>query len=68
MVLDAEIIERLKKAARRETWDDDESEDFNPDDYSGGNFDDAYFGGQKDGETHLAREILTNLGISWNTN
>ena len=67
-MLDLAFIERLKKAARRETWDDDESEDFNPCDRSGGNFDDAYFGGQEDGETHLARDILTNLGISWNTN
>ncbi len=30
-------------------------------DFSGGNEDDAYFGGVKDGETLLAREILNNL-------
>ena len=65
-MLDLAFIERLKKAARRETWDED-AEDFNPYDRSGGNFDDAYFGGQEDGETHLAREILSNLGIEWNT-
>ena len=67
-MLDLAFIERLKKAARRETWDEGEDGGFNPYDFSGGNFDDAYQGGQDDGETHLAREILSALGISWDTN
>lgn len=66
-MLDHEFIAKLKKAAQRETWDDD-AENFNPHDHSGGNFDDAYFHGQEDGETHLAREILTGLNISWDKN
>jgi hypothetical protein len=35
------------------------------DDYAGGNIDDAFYGGQHDGEVTLAREILTELGIGW---
>jgi hypothetical protein len=62
-MLDDTFIKKLKDAARRETWDD--ADDFNPCDHSGGNFDDAYFGGQADGETHLAREILDKLGIKY---
>lgn len=42
--------------AKRETWLDDE--DFCPMDMSGGNYDDAYYSGSKDGGTYLARELL----------
>lgn len=62
-MLNPEFIESLKTLARRECWDEDE--DFNPSDMSGGNFDDAYAGGQSDGETLLAREVLAALGIEW---
>lgn len=55
----AELILLLQTAAKRKTWD--EAEDFNPCDFSGGNFDDAYFGGTEDGETHLARMVLEFL-------
>lgn len=61
--LSNDAAEKLKTLARRETWD--ESEDFNPYDMYGGNIDDAYYGGQRDGKTELARDILTGLGISW---
>lgn len=61
--LSNDAIEQLKTRARRETWD--ESAVFNAYDMSGGNFDDAYYGGQRDGKTQLARDILTGLGISW---
>jgi hypothetical protein len=57
------LIQKLKKLARRPSWQD--HEDFNPEDYSGGNFDDAFDGGVRSGETWLAREILDDLGISW---
>lgn len=52
------------KKANRETLTDN-SEDFNPYDFFGGNMDDAYFGGSEDGETELAREVLTAFGIDW---
>lgn len=55
-----EFVTKLKKMAERECWCDDE--EFNPCDYSGGNFDDAYYGGQDDGEALLAKEILKELG------
>lgn len=60
MAIDETLLADLRKQAARETWD--ESEDFNPMDFSGGNFDDAYWGGQEDGATHLARRVLTALG------
>ena len=63
MQLTPELITRLQKAAKRETWA--ENEDFCAYDYSGGNFDDAYEGGSRDGETFLAQEILEALNIEY---
>lgn len=54
-----ELLEYLKKLAARETWYDDG--DFNPCNFSGGNYDDAYYGGSEDGRTELAREILASF-------
>lgn len=51
------MLNRLRAMADRA----DKGEDANPQDYSGGNFDDAWSGGEQDGETHLAREILEDL-------
>jgi hypothetical protein len=68
MLNDEKFVERLKKAAKRQCWtEDEESEDAIINDYAGGNIDDAYQGGVEDGETYLAREILTHLKIEWNT-
>ncbi len=58
-------IASLVKAASRRAWSD--KEDFCAYDYSGGNFDDAFAGGQDAGETYLARDILTELGIPFTT-
>ncbi len=61
--MNEELIEKLKTLAKKECWsDDDEFEAYS---YSGGNFDDAYSGGYRDGEIDLAREILRELGISY---
>jgi len=54
-----EIVEKLKGIADKKAWSDDE--DFMPDDYAGGNIDDAYYGGENDGRISLAREILELL-------
>lgn len=51
-----ELKKLLEMLANRVTWND--SVDFDPQDFSGGNFDDAYYGGLKDGSTDLARTIL----------
>lgn len=69
MTLTNEQIEELKELARRETWEDCASENgdeyVNPYEYSGGNSDDCYLGGQEVGESWLARKVLNWLGISW---
>lgn len=69
MTMTPEFIESLKKAARRECWDENEDgtqmDDFCVYDYSGSNVDDAYAGGIQDGETQLARQVLTAMGVSW---
>ncbi len=52
----AKIIALIQPLAAQGTWAD--SDDFNPADSSGGNFDDAYYAGADDGETNLARRIL----------
>lgn len=53
------VIQKLKKLAKRSLPDDD----WNPMDASGGNFDDAYDMGIRHGETMLAQEILSDLGV-----
>lgn len=59
-----ELRAYLKPIAERETWSDDESEPFDPQGFSGGNFDDAYYGGTADGRTSLARDLLAKLGTT----
>jgi hypothetical protein len=59
-----ELIAELEPDANREAWSD--REDFNAPDYSGGNFDDAYEGGVKDGETGTARYLLPRLMLMRN--
>jgi hypothetical protein len=61
--MNEEFIKRLIKIAQRKTWT--ESDDFNTSDMSGGNYDDAYYGGLKDGETFMAREVLEHLQIKY---
>lgn len=62
-VLSPELIETLKIQARQSMlYDDSESDIYGS---CGGNYDDAYNLGQSDGETSLARMILTSLNISW---
>ena len=53
------MIEKLKKLAAESCCSDDE--DFNAYDYSGGNFDDAYYAGTSDGEISSAREIIEDM-------
>jgi hypothetical protein len=57
--MNEKIKEMLEKLAKRKCWSD--TEDFNPMDMSGGNFDDAYFGGHADGQAELAQDILAML-------
>lgn len=61
--MDAALIEKLKKLAGRDCWD--ERDDFNPCDLSGGNYDDAYYGGVEDGKADIAREVLDEIGEGW---
>ena len=50
------LKEYLEELAAPVAWFDDEV--FCVNDYSGGNEDDAYYGGARDGEIGLARELL----------
>lgn len=65
-MLNPQFIARLIKAAQRTTWSDQCQNNGDViDDFAGGNVDDAYDGGQRDGETELAQEILGELGIEY---
>lgn len=61
--LPTEFLERLRKIANAEGWSDKMGEDPGCiiDDFAGGNVDDAYYGGTRDGEILLARDILALL-------
>ena len=63
--MNPKLIEQLKKLAEKRTWADGLDADTIIDDYAGGNIDDAYYGGERAGETSLARSILTELGIEF---
>lgn len=54
-----EIKDLLTTLAAKTAQCDDE--EFQPDDYAGGNIDDAYSGGYSDGQIELARQILKTL-------
>jgi hypothetical protein len=62
-MLSEKTIADLIVSAKRKAWYDDD--EFNANDYSGGNFDDAYYGGTEDGGTQMARDILDELGIKY---
>ena len=51
-----ELKVMLIELSKRDCWSDDD--DFNPYEFSGGNYDDAYYGGRDDGEAILAYKIL----------
>lgn len=61
--MNEEMVTKLKTLAAGETWFEDD--EFDPMDFSGGNFNDAYDGGLEDGRVDLAREILTSMNIKW---
>lgn len=58
-----EIYSKIKnicaEPAKRKCWIDEE--DFNTCDFSGGNFDDSYYGGLDDGKAKIAKQILSLL-------
>lgn len=51
----------VEQIAKRKALSD--NEDFVPDKYCGGNYNDAYYGGVSDGETFMARKILELLNL-----
>lgn len=55
----SKLLEKIQKIAEMTCQSDEE--DFNAYDYSGGNFDDAFWNGVDDGKVKLAREILPEL-------
>ena len=58
-----EIIDKLLLHAKKKLLHD--NEDACVYDYSGGNVDDAYEIGERDGYTEFARELLTDLGLTY---
>ena len=54
-----ELQERLERIAEDTAWSDDE--EFQVDDYAVEHLDDAYWGGQSDGEINLARDLLKDF-------
>jgi hypothetical protein len=54
-----DVLSDLERLAEGECWTDDP--DFNPCDFSGGNFDDAYWAGFNQGQTKLAQSILETI-------
>ena len=59
------LIAKLKQLAEQTCWGDDDNEDSVIDDFAGGNVDDAFEGGERTGETFLAREILDEMEIPY---
>lgn len=57
----AKLIKIVQEAADVDLPTDDQDEVFDPQDWSGGNFDDAYNMGCDHGETQFARMILCEM-------
>ncbi len=62
-----EIINKLKTLAQKRSVYDHLTDDeyFDPQDVSGGNFDDCYQSGIDEGNTQLAREVLDMLNVEY---
>lgn len=64
-MMNSAIKEKLEMLALEQTWDDISSVDgddyLDIDGFAGGQTDDAYYGGKKDGRIELARELLMLL-------
>ena len=54
------LLQAIKKVAFRTIQSD--NEDFDLNDYAGGNIDDAYEIGQNEGEVYFARQLLKAVG------
>lgn len=66
--MDEKLIEELRVIARMKTVEDAadaDDEDFNVDDYAGGNIDDAYEHGYNTGRVDTARLVLEKMGLTW---
>lgn len=57
----AKLIKIIQESADVDLPTDDQDEVFDPQDWSGGNFDDAYSMGCNHGETQFARTILYEM-------
>ena len=58
-MIDVEKLKvKLEEKAKERTWADQFGEDTIIDDFAGGNVDDAYYGGARDGEIEYARRLL----------
>lgn len=59
-MMNEQMKAKLQTLASDKCWSDEE--DFEVDDYAGGNVDDAYDFGRRDGVIALARELLKEFG------
>lgn len=67
-IIDEETAHKLIKMAQRDDFQyGGDDADFNPQDYSGGNFDDTYAmgvsDGWEDGKTELSAEIVAKMEV-----
>lgn len=66
MNISPEFIETLKKTAQKKTCEEKNDEEFfDPSDWFGGNYDDAYSGGITTGEIEMARRVLREMKIDF---
>ena len=66
--LSEESVDQLKRLAATKTCSEKaekRGEDFIPEDWAGGNFDDAYQLGYSDSDIESARNLLDLCGVEW---
>lgn len=52
------IFEMINPISKKDVWSDNFSEESIINDFAGGNIDDAFWGGERDGQTQLARQLI----------
>jgi hypothetical protein len=65
LTIDESVLQKYIETAKRTARTEDQEEYFDPQDWSGGNFDDCFEMGQDEGTIWATRALLDDLGVKY---